>query len=76
MLWAALDTGARRYELMALEWSDYDTRRGTLAFTKALVRPRGGGFRLAPLKTKASRRVLRIGLGCRMALDALERRGH
>jgi integrase len=52
----AATTGARRSQLLALRWSDVDTDRGALSFTRALVEGPEGPV-LAPTKTGRTYRV-------------------
>ena len=56
----ALSTGARRGELLALRWSDFDAARGVLRVERSLEETRAGGLRTKPPKT--SRGVRSIGL--------------
>jgi integrase len=52
----AASTGARRGELCALQWSDVDLERGSVAITKALE-PYGAAGRIKETKTGNRRRV-------------------
>jgi integrase len=55
----ALDSGARRGELSALEWSDIDWDTGEISITKSVEELRGK-FRVKETKTKASRRRVKL----------------
>jgi integrase len=69
-LWAlALDTGARRGELLALEPGDVDWERGEIYIHRALKESQGR-LTVADLKTKHSRRRVRIAPGTVAALRA------
>jgi integrase len=56
----ALLTGARPGEYLALSWSDLDFERGTARIEKALVRPKGGGWKLEDPKTQRSKRTINL----------------
>lgn len=78
-LWAmALMTGARRGELLGLQWSDYDASHRELRITKSLARSEGN-WELAETKTARSRRTVPlpelgiIALDRQRALQAAER---
>lgn len=52
-------TGLRRSELLALRWSDFDAKAGTIAVTGKLVRQHGVGLsRIDETKTAAGRRTV------------------
>jgi integrase len=53
----AASTGARRAELCALRWSDFDLDDATLWIRRSLVDQPGGGYIEKDTKTHASRRV-------------------
>ncbi|KWX22308.1 integrase [Mycolicibacterium wolinskyi] len=67
-------TGLRRSELLALQWSDFDTEAGTLSVTGKLVRAKGHGLqRLEDAKSAAGLRTVALP---KFAVDMLdERRG-
>jgi integrase len=70
-MWAlALDTGARRGELLAVEPGDLDLSRGEVNIYKAVKESGGKGVRVEECKTKHSRRRLRIAPGTVAALEA------
>jgi integrase len=58
LLAVLLTGGLRPAEALGLRWSDVDSDR--LHIQRALLRPRGGGWRLAEPKTSRSRRVVVI----------------
>lgn len=64
----ALDTGMRQGEILALEWTDIDFAIGVVSITKSVKTGEKGGPRVKEVKTRASRR--RIKLTCR-SLEAL-----
>jgi integrase len=66
----ALDSGMRQGELIALEWSDIDFEAGTVAVMRTAKTAVGGGVRVKEVKTKASRRRIRLA---RQTLDELRR---
>jgi integrase len=53
-------TGIREGEAFALKWSDIDWDAGSLKIQRGLARLPGGGYVLGPLKTKGSRRRIKI----------------
>jgi integrase len=61
-LWIVLGSlGLRLGEALALQWSDIDWNRRTVALRRSLQRDRrGGGLLLTEMKTKASRRTLTL----------------
>jgi integrase len=54
----ALDSGARRGELLTLEWSDWNPATRELSVTKTLVADKQGKLRVKEPKTRASRRKI------------------
>jgi integrase len=64
----AAATGARRGELLALTWSDFDPARRSLRFDKSLEQTRAG-LRIKPTKTDRPRQVKLPALACE-ALEA------
>jgi len=56
----ALATGARRGELLALEWGDVDLDRGTLRVERSVEETRAGGLRVKPPKTRHGRRTITL----------------
>jgi integrase len=53
-------TGLREGEAFALTWNDIDWERSILRVERGLVRVPGGGYRFGPLKTKGSRRRVKL----------------
>lgn len=51
--------GLRRGELLGLKWNDFDESSGTLSVERQVVRE-DGALRVKQLKTKGSRRLLRL----------------
>lgn len=64
----AVSTGLRQGELLALQWPNIDFERGTLQVLGTL-QPTKEGLRIAPPKTKSSKRSIKLPLD---ALDALK----
>jgi integrase len=64
----AFYSGARRGELLGLQWSDIDWRAETVKIQRQVYRAAGGGFTFESPKTRRGVRSIRIGLGL---LDAL-----
>jgi integrase len=56
----ALNTGARRNELLALRWQDVDLDAGRLRVETALEQTRGHGIRVKAPKTKKGRRTISL----------------
>jgi integrase len=65
-------TGLREAEAFALRWDDIDWERGILHVERGLIRIPGGGYRMGPLKTKGSRRRVKL---VPTLLDALKEHG-
>lgn len=61
LYYLAIVTGARQMELLGLQWADVDWVRETLTIRRQLARM--GGAMFAALKTRASRRTIRLGGG-------------
>jgi len=71
-LWLlALDSGMRQGEMLALNWPDIDFETGTVSVTKSVRTEKGGEARVKEVKTKASRRRIRL---TGRTLDALKAR--
>lgn len=66
----ALTTGMRQSELLGLQWTDIDWTSKKLKVQRQLKRKRGGGFIFAPLKTKAAKRTVALGLRSTETLKA------
>jgi integrase len=64
----AIDSGCRQGELLALLWTDFDARTGTMSVTKALAN-RNGKLSVKEVKTKKSRRMVVLSF----SLEALAR---
>jgi integrase len=71
LLAAALGTGARQGELLALRWEDIDLRAGTATIRRALSQTRAGFVEKEP-KTSASRRTVGLPPFAVEALTALK----
>ncbi|MEX0990646.1 MAG: site-specific integrase [Actinomycetota bacterium] len=60
----ACGTGARRSEILGLQWSDFDAKRGTLRITRSLQRgpgsDQGRDLRVLPPKTPRAVRELKL----------------
>jgi integrase len=72
----ALAAGCRPEEYLALRWADIDFDRAEVRIQRVVQwRPKrnGGGFYFLPLKTKSSRRTLRVGAEL-LKLLAVQRR--
>ncbi|HKF19487.1 MAG TPA: hypothetical protein VKF14_20180 [Candidatus Dormibacteraeota bacterium] len=68
-LWSFLvGSGLRLGEALGLRWSDYDSKTGQLQVRRQLRRS-DGQYVLTELKTKASRRTLRLTGSAREALE-------
>jgi len=63
----ALSTGMRQGELLALKWDDVDLERGVLGVRRTLSRT-DKAYVLGELKTKTSRRTIRLTVGAVQAL--------
>jgi integrase len=70
----ALATGARRGELLALNWSDIDFAAGTVSITKGLRKSARGGYEIGVTKTRGSVRTVRVGPTALMALQTHRKR--
>jgi integrase len=70
----ALQTGARRGELLGLAWSDVDLDKGTMTIQRALRRRAGGGYEVGPTKTKGSVRNVELSPSALRALRDQQRR--
>ncbi|MBM3152460.1 MAG: site-specific integrase [Chloroflexi bacterium] len=70
----ALTSGMRKGELLGLKWPDLDWNKGTLLVQRQLLPTRGQGFVLAPPKTRAGRRQIKLGHGTLAQLDAHRKR--
>lgn len=71
-LWVVLGTlGLRLGEALGLRWDDIDWERGTVSILRKLERDRERGtLVLNELKTKSSKRTLRLGRAATVALQA------
>lgn len=68
---AALGTGLRKGELLALRWQDVDLQRRTLRVVQTVQRIQGSGLQYGPPKTLRSRRTIPLS---QFAYDALRGR--
>jgi len=66
---AALTTGMREGELLALKWKDIDFQQGTIQVKRTIARVRGQGFKVLEPKTPKSRRSIHLAP---MTLEALK----
>ena len=72
---AAVATGARRNELLALRWSDFDVDARTLRIARAVEETKAHGRRIKPPKTRTGTRTITIDPGTVQLLRA-ERETH
>lgn len=56
----ALATGARRQEIVALEWRDFDWKAGTVTISRAAYYDRDEVQRVGETKTESSRRTIKL----------------
>lgn len=56
----ALATGARRQEIAALEWRDFNWRSGTVTISRAAYYDEDGAQRTGEPKTESSRRTIKL----------------
>jgi integrase len=61
IIYMALMTGMREGELLGLKWSDVDWSKGQLTIQRQLQVLKTGGSALVPPKTKAGRRIIKLG---------------
>jgi integrase len=59
----ALASGARRGEILALKWTDFDFASKSMSINRSLEQTRGGVLRFKPPKTKKSRRRIDLSEG-------------
>ncbi|WP_006522241.1 site-specific integrase [Desulfoscipio gibsoniae] len=57
----ALSTGARLGEIIGLQWSDIDLKKGVIHIKHTMERKKDGSLRLTNTKTVKSRRAVEIG---------------
>jgi integrase len=69
---AALHTGMRKGELLALEWDDIDFRRGTISVSKSLTQ----ADRVKAPKSENSYRTVQMSAALHAGLDAMRRQLH
>lgn len=75
VLYLAMVTGARLGEILGLQWADVDWEHGSISLCRQLRRlPRGGGLQMAPIKTRAGYRLVRLGADGVAALRDQRRR--
>jgi integrase len=70
LFYLALTTGMRKGELLGLKWSDLDQDKGVLHIQRQLQQIPRKGFSLVPTKTKAGRRLIKLGQGTLLQLAA------
>jgi integrase len=63
LFYLALMTGMREGELLGLQWSDLDWKKGVLNIQRQLRKAGGHGYVMMPPKTKAGRRQVKLGQG-------------
>ncbi len=66
----AVSAGLRQGELLGLRWQDVDLESGTLSVRRQLTRSKENGLRFTELKSKKSRRSIRLATS---AIEALRR---
>ncbi len=66
----ALATGARRGEILGLQWTDIDWLHSTLTIARQVTELPDGGWTYQTPKTRAGRRTIQIGPGVLAALRA------
>ena len=69
-----ISTGLRLGELLALTWRHIDLDAGVIRVTQDLERPQGGGFIFSEVKSRRSRRSVRLPVEVTEELRALRRR--
>ncbi|TAK14592.1 MAG: site-specific integrase [Anaerolineae bacterium] len=57
----AINTGMRQAELLGLKWSDLDWKTGRLRIVRQALWYKGSSYQLKDLKTRRSRRSVRLG---------------
>ncbi|MCI0464799.1 MAG: site-specific integrase [Gemmataceae bacterium] len=70
----AIDSGMRQGEIIALEWTDIDFESGIVSITKSARGGEKGGVRIKEVKTKASRRRIKLARRTLEALAALRQK--
>jgi len=60
IIFTALQTGARRNELLALDWRDIDLNRGVIHISKSMHLGKGGLITMHPPKTKKGKRSVSL----------------
>jgi integrase len=74
IFYLALTTSMRKGELLGLMWSDLDWEKGVLLVQRQLLSGSGRRLELAPPKTKAGYRAIKLGQGALARLDAHRKR--
>jgi len=74
IFYLALITGMRKGELLGLKWSDVDWDKGILLIQRQLQQAGSKSAVLAPPKTRAGRRAIKLGAGALAQLDAHRKR--
>jgi integrase len=74
VFYLALTTGMRKGELLGLMWTDLDWDKGVLLIQRQLQQAGSTSAVLAPPKTRAGRRAIKLGHGALAQLDAHRKR--
>ena len=74
LFYLALTTGMRKGEVLGLMWTDVDWEKATLRVERQLQLVYKGGGALAPTKTRAGRRQIKLGKGAMAMLEAHRQR--
>lgn len=74
VFYLALITGMRKGELLGLKWSDLDWDKSVLLVQRQLQQASSSSAVLAPPKTKAGRRAIKLGQGALSQLNAHRKR--
>jgi integrase len=74
LFYLALTTGMRKGEVLGLMWTDVNWEKATLRVERQLQPVYNGGGALAPTKTRAGRRQIKLGKGAMAMLEAHRQR--
>ncbi len=72
----AITTGARKGELCALKWTDFDKENGTLHINRTLSRGYDSSFTVGDTKTENSRRVIKLLPSTLKVLEEREKKSY